>query len=166
MRVIVSDGFNTAISQNKRIAAEGSQPTAEITAPGSKSVKILGDTNLALQGEAFDDRGKLLGGKKLVWTSGKRKLGKGQSLDVPVYKVGRTIKLTATDSSKRKGTAKLKLKVKKVAPLLTLLTPGRLGKQSKRIRLRLAAVDAVAAEGLRQGSCAPRVASSRRSRRR
>lgn len=139
MRVVVSDGFNTATSQKKKISAQGSKPTATITAPSEKSLKLLSDTNLTLQGEAFDDRGKLLGGKKLIWSSGKRKLGKGESVDVPVYKLGRSIKLTATDSAKRKGKDTLKIKLKKVAPVLTLLEPGKLAKKSKKLKLRAAA---------------------------
>ena len=139
LRVVVSDGFNTAISERKKISAEGNKPSASIISPTGNSLKVLSDTTLALQGEAFDDQGKLLGGGKLTWTSGKRKLGKGETLDVPVHKLRRTIKLTAADSAGRKGSDTLRVKVKKVAPVLTLLEPGKLGAKARKLKLRVAA---------------------------
>ncbi len=139
LRVISSDGFNVARDEVKRISATGVKPEVTITEPAARRLVVLSDTNLSLSGQAFDDRGKPITGKQLIWSSGGKRLGKGESVDAPVYRLGRSIKLTARDYAGRRSSDSLKLKLRKVAPLFTTLDASKLGKRSRKLRLQLAA---------------------------
>jgi hypothetical protein len=138
LRVVVRDGFEAASDRVKRIRAQGSPPTAVISSPDAGKLKLLGDTHLSLTGYGYDDAGKPLKPKRLRWSSAGKRLGKGESVDAPVHKLGRTVKLIAVDGD-RKGTDKLRLKVKKTSPVFTTLRPGKLGRRASSLKLRAAA---------------------------
>ena len=137
LRVTTADGFHTASDQVKGIRSQGSPPTAVITSPETKKLTIVGDGHLTLTGYGYTDESEPLGPKELLWRSGKRKLGTGATVDAPVYKLGRTVELIARDG-KRTGSATLKLKVKKVAPVLTTLDAGKLTATATKVELELA----------------------------
>jgi hypothetical protein len=99
---------------------------------------VLADTNIALRGDAFDDVGRPLSGRQLVWTSNGRTVGRGKILDVPAYRLGRRLELSARDRSGRLGRDALRLKATRVSPIFTTLTAQRLPRRSRTIRLRLA----------------------------
>ncbi len=139
LRVVVSDGFNVATARAGRIRAAGIRPQATIATPAGRRLTVLGDTMVTLQGQAFDDHGRRLRGRRLVWTSKGRRIGRGESADVPAYRLGRRVTLTARDRSGRRGTDAVRLRVRKVAPVLTTLRAGRLSRAARRLRLQVAA---------------------------
>ena len=55
-----------------------------------------------------------------------------------MYELGRTVKLTAIDYARRHGAATVKLKIVRVAPLLTTLEAGALSSGGRSVKLRVA----------------------------
>jgi hypothetical protein len=156
LQVAVSDGFNVDRSQVAGLETPGRAPKPLITVPDASPLAVLGDTVLSFEGSAFDDRLQPIAGKRLVWESAGERIGTGELISAPVYELGRTVKLTATDYARRHGSASVKLKIVKVAPLFTTLEAGALTGQARSLKLRVAstlpATLAVSGKGVKRES--------------
>ena len=138
LQVVVSDGFNVDRSQVTGLETPGRAPKPLITTPEASPLTVLGDTMLTFEGSAIDDRLRPITGKRLVWESAGERIGTGGQISAPVYELGRTVKLTATDYARRHGAATVKLKIVRVAPLLTTLEAGALSSGGRTVKLRVA----------------------------
>jgi hypothetical protein len=136
LRVTVADGFNAASDSARNLRTAGAPPAVRIVSPPG-GTRVRADTNVVLDGTAFDDAGKPIAGKRLRWSSGKRRLGRGARVDADVHELGRTITLRARDSAGRVGTARIRLRIDRVAPFFTALTAKRLVRGSRAIKLRV-----------------------------
>jgi hypothetical protein len=139
LRIAVSDGFNVARSVARRLRAAGGRPQVEITAPGGgRRTTLLGDATIVLEGTGVDATGKPLVSKRLVWKSKGKRLGRGERIGVPAYRLGRTVTLTGRDRSGARGKDKARFKIRKVAPLFTTLDAKQLRAKARKLELRLA----------------------------
>jgi hypothetical protein len=137
LRVTVADGFRTATDSAERLESEGGPPEATIVSPPS-GTRIASDAPVILEGQAFDAAGQQIAGRRLVWTSGKARLGTGGSVDATGYELGSKVKLQARDAAGHVDSNTVRLKVQKVAPFFTVLEPRALGDRAKKIDLRVA----------------------------
>jgi hypothetical protein len=133
LRVVVNDGFNSA-SDAARVNATGSPPDVTIASPPNRT-KVESDTMVVLEGFAFDDAGDPIAGKRLLWSSGKRRLGRGERVDVDAHELRGKVTLSARDAAGRTGRDTVRLRVKRVAPVLTLLDAKPLGRKADALRL-------------------------------
>ena len=80
IRVVVSDGFNELDVLSGRFKSKGAPAEVRIIEPDTDTAIIEG-TTLYLAGEAYDGLGNQLPDRKLRWYDGKRRIGKGRTLD-------------------------------------------------------------------------------------
>jgi hypothetical protein len=94
---------------------------------------------VALSGQAIDDHGVPVPGRRLTWFVGSRRLGRGRVLTTSGLPGGRrTIRLVAVDVRGHRGVALRKVRIKGVAPrLLTAKVVRRLRRGSRVLRLRV-----------------------------
>ena len=135
LRVSVSDGFHVT-SDTASLRTAGARPTVEIISPAA-GTRVRSDTNLVLEGQAFDDAGRPIPARRLQWRSGKRRLGRGARVDVEAHRLGRTVTLRARDSAGRVGSDSARLRIQRVAPFFTSLVASTYGRGAKAIRLRV-----------------------------
>jgi hypothetical protein len=120
-------------SDTANLRTAGARPTVEILSPAA-GTRVRSDTNLVLEGQAFDDAGRPIRARRLQWRSGKRRLGRGARIDVEAHRLGGTITLRARDSAGRVGSDSARLRIQRVAPFFTSLSAGTFGRG---IRLRV-----------------------------
>lgn len=139
VRVTVNDGFDEAAAVSPRFRAAGAPPFARISFPPS-GFRIANDAALTLGGEAYDDRGNPLTGKRLRWLLGKRVLGTSPAPVVTGLPPGRqTIRLEARDASGRVGSASVAVRVFASAPQFTVLqAPARMSPRARSVKLTVA----------------------------
>lgn len=140
LRVRVQDGFREAVAVSPRFVSRGAPPQVTIDTPAPGSTVAAG-TRLAVSGSALDDTGRRLGGRRLRWFDGKRRVGAGRRLLTPGLAPGRhTIALVATDAHGRRARATVPVVVAPGDPhLTTLAAPKTLGRSARRVTLRVAA---------------------------
>ena len=139
VRVTVNDGFLEGSATSKRFRSPGGPPVVRILNP-AKRIRQPNDAPLALSGEAFDDRLKELGGRRLHWFLGKRKIGKGARISRAGLRPGRhRIRLVARDRYGRVGHDSVKVKLTPARPFfITLKAPKRLKRRKHVLRMRVA----------------------------
>jgi hypothetical protein len=137
LRVTTGDGFNAGTDSVTGLRTAGAKPDVTIVSPPN-GTRVRADAPVVFEGSAFDDAGEEIPGKRLEWTSGKRRLGRGTSADARAYELGREVTLSAQDSARRVGTARVRIKVQKVAPIFTTLEAKSLKRKGKEIELRVA----------------------------
>jgi hypothetical protein len=93
-----------------------------------------------LSGQAFDDRGDALTGKRLRWRTGRRLLGKGEDITATGLRAGRhRIDLLARDGAGRTSRASIVVQLTAARPLfLTLTVPKAVKRTARSLRLKLA----------------------------
>jgi hypothetical protein len=138
LRVRTGDGFHAAEASVTRLRTAGARPKAAIVSPRG-GTRVLGDTTVTLEGQAFDDDGRPIASERLEWRSGARRLGRGTRIDVRAHRLSRSVTLRATDRAGRVGSHTIRLRVERVAPIFTSLTARRLRSGPNAIRLRAAA---------------------------
>jgi hypothetical protein len=137
VRVRVTDGFRSTVATSKPFRAVGAAPEVRITNP-LPDAEAASDTQLVFTGQAFADTGDVLTGRALVWRAGGRVIGRGESIVADGVGAGR-VTLTARDRFGRVGRASVQVRIKKVAPFLTLLrAPGSVAKSARRVTLKVA----------------------------
>jgi hypothetical protein len=111
IRVMVSDGLNTARSESEPFTVGSKGPEAFILSPSS-SLTVTRDTSLWLHGYAYDPEDRILQGTSLGWTSSlDGELGTGTEL-LPTLSLGQhTLTFTATDSDENVVTANVEVTV-------------------------------------------------------
>jgi Divergent InlB B-repeat domain len=139
IRVTVSDGFNESSALSGIFTAVARKPTVRIVSP-RRLQRFPGDTTLYLEGEAYDDRGTILRGKRLTWFDGTRRLGPGDRLRASGLRPGlRILRLRADDG--RGGVANTFVRVRIVATrphLLSLNAPAFVKRSARTVGLRIA----------------------------
>lgn len=139
LRVVVNDGFDETAGVSRRFAAEGAGPTVRIAYP-ARRLRVANDAALTLAGQAYDDAGALLSGKRMRWFAGGTFLGTGATLGVHGLPAGaRSIRLVATDRFGRRATATVAIRVFASPPQFTVLrAPARMSRGARSVRLRVA----------------------------
>jgi hypothetical protein len=139
IRVLVHDGFRTAVAVSRRFASPGAGPSVQIITPWPHLRQPDG-APLVLSGQAFDDRSRQLTGTHLRWLLGGHVLGTGKRITATNLPAGqRRITLVATDSSGRIGRASTVVRLGASQLLfLTLRAPKRLGREARSLRLTVA----------------------------
>jgi hypothetical protein len=113
VRVIATDGINTAVSQTGALTVPKKAPRASIMSPPlDRNTSVAAP--VVLKGVGVDQEDGPLRGNALTWTSNRDGvLGSGQVLVVSRLSRGlHTITLTVTDSDKQKGRASILLTVR------------------------------------------------------
>ena len=139
IRVIVNDGFSDASAISRRLASTGAAPSVRISYPTDK-LTIANDGAITLAGEAHDDAGKAIGGRRLRWYATAKRLGTGARLTVRGLPTGtRRVRLVAIDRFGRRAATSIRLRVFATPPQFTVLrTPARLSRRARTARLRVA----------------------------
>jgi DNA-binding beta-propeller fold protein YncE len=139
VRVRVSDGFNETVATSARFTALGAAPEIRLLEP-RRGQRVRADAPLPLRAEVFDDRNRRLVGRALRWFDGRRRLGRGEALNVTGLDRGRrAIRLVARDYAGRRSTASVAVRVTPVRPaFLRLDAPDRLSRRARKARLRVA----------------------------
>jgi hypothetical protein len=139
VRVRVNDGFHETAAVSAAFRAAGNPPAVTITGPRS-GLRVRADATVSLTGQAFDETGHLLTGRRLSWFVGSQTGGDGVAVATAGLAPGRRrITLRARDSQGRIGSTSIVIHVISVAPqFLTLKAPGKLGRHAHRVVLRLA----------------------------
>ena len=88
LRVTANDGFHSTAAVSDVFTSIGRKPTVTILEPTARAVVTQGGT-LLLQAAAYDDAGRRLDGKSVVWSDGRRRLGRGAALSVDDLQPGR-----------------------------------------------------------------------------
>ena len=79
LRVRANDGFAETTTISGRFTSAGAPPAVRILTPAS-AARVSADATLVAQGEAHDDAGRRLAGRRLTWRLGGRIVGRGQEL--------------------------------------------------------------------------------------
>jgi hypothetical protein len=166
VRVRASDDFQTTSALSRQFSSPGAPPSVQILMPWP-NLRQPNDAPIALTGQAFDDRSRLLTGHQLRWMLGRRLLGTGSRITVSGLPAGvRRISLVGRDRFGRTGAASVVVRLRASRPLfLELKAPRTLRRTARSLRLTLssslAATLAVRVAGLRP----QRFAIGRRARR-
>jgi hypothetical protein len=139
LRIRVSDGFDVATATSGRLRAAGAPPLVRIITAG-RGGRVRADRLLLLQGEAFDDAGNQLTGRRLSWFAGRRLLGRGELLTVQGVPLDATaIRLVASDAHGRSSQALLPLKVIAVpATFLLARAPTQVAGNARHLKIVVA----------------------------
>ncbi len=138
LRVSANDGFDETAAVSGRFASAGAPPAVRILQP-SKELRISADATLVAQGEAHDDAGRRLGGRRLTWRLGRRIVGRGQEIAATELPAGRRrLRLSVRDAGGRTATASVAVRVLPVAPqFVELDAPRSVGRTARRVRVRV-----------------------------
>jgi hypothetical protein len=137
--VRVNDGFDEAAAVSQRFRALGAAPVVRLLSPAA-GARILNTSTLVLSGQAIDDAGKILTGRRLQWFAGARRLGRGASLSTADLAPGKQrIRLVAMDRTGRRGSATVLVTVAATVPqLLSLDGPKKVARKARSVTLKLA----------------------------
>jgi hypothetical protein len=138
VEVTVNDGFRSATARSRLFGAPGAAPTVTILSP-ARGARSPDDAPLLLSGQAFDDAGKLLGGKRLRWFLGARLLGTGAQISPTALPAGRRrVVLVARDRFGRTGRASVLVTLRAARPLfLVLSAPKRVKPSARSMKLKV-----------------------------
>ena len=151
IRVRANDGFHETAARSARFRSVGHKPNVRITSPAGGTL-VGADETVYLAGGAYDDQHLQLGGKRLQWFDGRRRLGRGPAISAAGLRPGRhVIRLVARDRLGRRAGASVRLRVRAVKPaVLSLAAPEAVGPTARRLRLSIAST--VAARVVVRGS--------------
>ena len=141
VRVRVNDGFDQATAVSAPFRSTGSPPTVVILSP-RPGERIAQDGSLYLSGQATDDAGRVLAGRRLRWYLGRRLLGVGASISPMGLPPGASrITLVGQDGRGRAGRASVALRVVAERPqFLALHVPAHLSFRARRLLLRVSSL--------------------------
>lgn len=133
LRVVASDGVQSAYADSAPFVLTALPPRPQITAPGDGTIVQWGST-VVLIGEAFDLQDGYLGGSDLAWRlQGGPLLGSGASVSVDDLPVGvNTIELEASNSAGETATVAITVIVQddlEPAEATLSAAPGQIGWQ-------------------------------------
>jgi hypothetical protein len=113
IRVLLSDGFNQALSQSGPLTAVGTRPRVAILSPMGHATYAAAET-VTLSGRAVDDAYHAIPAARLVWFAGAKRLGTGALITVPAKTLGSgrvVVSLRARDGRGRVGSASVQVTV-------------------------------------------------------
>lgn len=139
LRLRINDGFNETVVLSPAFRTIHRAPTVTITSPRG-GARVRRGAGLLLTANGFDEARRPLPASALRWFDGRRQIARGDGILVRGLPVGpRTIRLVATDSAGRRATARVKVRVLAVAPVVTTLRfPRRVAVGARSVRLRVA----------------------------
>lgn len=157
VRIRVDDGFNEAVATSKLFSVAPSPPLVRITDPYGK-LTVAAGAALQLRGEAFAADGEQLGAKRLRWSDGRRRLGRGSSVTADSLGPGRHRITLAAVQQGMTGRAETIVVVRAVKPaFLRLDAPETVAHKARSIRLTVAStVAAQLRAGKRSFAVSPR----------
>ncbi len=122
LRVLASDGFNTAQDQsNALFTIARHRPQSFIQSPENNRL-FVGEQTIILEGRGYDNEDGLLADARLTWASDLNgALGTGSSLAIKASQLAEgmhTITLTASDSESQTGNASIKIQIARNRPAL------------------------------------------------
>ncbi|MFN8483481.1 MAG: hypothetical protein U0768_10600 [Anaerolineae bacterium] len=128
LRILTSDGFDTAVGQIASLNVPRKAPRVTILAPADGD-HVRQEQPVSLTGAGDDPQDGALAGDRLTWSSDRDGvLGTGEALDVRSLSPGdHTITLTARDSDGVQSTASLRLYVQAWQSYLPLVMRGLTG---------------------------------------
>ena len=137
VRVRVNDGFREASVTSRQFRSPGGPPVVRILGP--RTVRQPNDSPLVLRGQAFDDAGRTLTGKRLRWYFGGVLIGTGTSTAPAGLPAGRhRVRLLARDRFGRVGRAAITVRLTAARPLfLTLKAPASAKRSARSIALKV-----------------------------
>jgi hypothetical protein len=138
IRVRLNDGFRESAATSRSFSSPGDVPDVQILSPRT-GLRQPNDAPLVLSGQAFDDTGKALSGKRLQWLVGKRLVGTGTQTAPSGLAAGRhRVQLVARDSSGRVGRASIVVRLAGARPLfLVLSAPKGVKRSARSLRLKV-----------------------------
>ena len=121
VRILATDGVNTAHSDAGPFVVTGKPPTAVINSPISEAVFAPGE-NVLLAGDGFDPEDDSLPDGSLIWTSDQNgALGSGRTLERSNLREGKhTITLTVMDSHGNQATDSITVYIRRPSSLIYL----------------------------------------------
>jgi hypothetical protein len=139
LRVTVNDGFREATATSAVFRSAGAPPVVKILSP-VRRLKQPSDAPLVLSGQAFDDRGDALTGRRLRWRAGRILLGTGADITATGLRAGRhRIDLLARDGAGRTSRASVVVTLSGARPFfLTLTAPKSVKRSARTLRMKLA----------------------------
>ncbi|HYH58292.1 MAG TPA: Ig-like domain-containing protein [Thermoleophilaceae bacterium] len=139
VRVTVNDGWNETAALSEVFSSEGAPPSVRIVSPAPKT-RQGNDATLQLIAQGTDERRKDLRPGSFRWYDGKRLIARGASALVAGLAPGtRTLRVEATDSRGRKGSDKVKVRLRAMAPrLFGMKVPKKIGSKARRLKLKAA----------------------------
>jgi hypothetical protein len=137
IRVRISDGWNQPSALSPMFVAVGAPPQVTILTQIAKRMKIAGDAETPLTGQAVDQAMQSLMGRHLVWYDGPFELGTGTSIESGPLPAGVDhIRLVARDPQGRTASASLTLDVTALKlSFLKLTVPARAKRTAKSVTL-------------------------------
>lgn len=142
LRITANDGFNATTAVSRPFRADGSGPQVTILEP-RRAAAVRGRATVYLDGQATDDRGRLIPASRLSWYLGARLLGHGTPLGASNLPPGRgVLRLVAIDYAGRAASATAPIRVAGAHPVLTMLRlVGRLTSSSRSLTILIATFD-------------------------
>jgi hypothetical protein len=140
LRVTVSDGFRDAVAVSRLFRAVGAPPLAKVSSP-LRGSQLMADAALVFAGQARDDLGRTLKGRRLCWFAGHRRLGCARALTVlGLPPSTRQIRLEARDRIGRVTSVRVPVRVRAAVPrILALRVPTTASRRATRVSLHIAA---------------------------
>ncbi|MGC2449421.1 MAG: hypothetical protein WA477_17360, partial [Candidatus Sulfotelmatobacter sp.] len=155
VRVRVNDGFNESVAVSSRFTVLDAPPEVTIE---KTLASIPGDARLQLQGQAFDQLPRELGGGSLRWFDGPFALGSGSMISAGPLPPGKNhIRLIARDAGGT-ATARVAVNVSQVQlPYLQLAIPKSVARSARKLALYVrSAVQATLTVDKRRFSLGPK----------
>ena len=139
IRVRVNDGFSEGSATSARLRVAGTPPRVTIHMPVT-GTPLTAEDRVVLAGAASDDRRREIKPKRLSWYDGKRKLGRGESVELEGLPAGnRRIRLMARDAKGRESSASVRVRIQAVAPVAAPLElPELLSPKARKMKIRIA----------------------------
>lgn len=121
IRVLATDGMNTAHADSAQFTVVDKGPTVAILFPTAAD-ELVEETSILLMGDVYDLEDGLLDETELVWESDRDgRLGTGAELIVPSLSVGEhLLTLRATDSQKMTASETVSVTVRSAVPAIYL----------------------------------------------
>jgi len=138
LRVRINDGFNETDAVSGRFTALGAPPQVAIHTEFARKMRVAGDSQLQLSGDAVDQAAQILSGRRLRWFDGPFLLGTGSDISAGPLPPGvNHLRLVARDPAGRAASAALTVTVSKVSlPFLKLTLPKHAGRDARKLAFR------------------------------
>ena len=142
LRLRVSDGFNTTRVTSAPFVVARRAPRVVILDAGP-GLRSDAGAEVVLNGQARDDQGRPIVGRRLRWLAGRRLLGTGTALSAEPRLGTRSIRLVATDRAGRVGSASVPIRVRATTPFFVRFdAAGRIARRATSVLLTAATTQA------------------------
>jgi hypothetical protein len=138
VRVVVSDGLRESAAISARFQAAGAPPQVHILEPAPRG-EASNAAIIVLAGQAFGGSGVPLADRRLRWFDGHRRIARGPTASISLARPGmHTIRLVAIDRRGRRGSDRVRIRVRATTPAFhSLQVPSRIGRRARRVVVRM-----------------------------